>query len=39
MNRWNEAMATGANPNNAFDTSLILWNFAEDSWYMSGDRS
>lgn len=32
-------MATGALPANAMDTASILWQFADDSWYLSGDRS
>lgn len=39
INRWNEAMAIGAYPSNCSETSSILWQYSDDCWYLSGDRS
>ncbi|CAD8099005.1 unnamed protein product [Paramecium sonneborni] len=37
MGRWNEAMALGVQ--NADQTRAILWQFADDCWYLAGDKS
>lgn len=31
-------MAVGAYPKNADKTFNILWDYADDAWFMAGDR-
>ncbi len=39
INRWNEAMALGILPSNVLTTKNLLWSYADDIWYLAGDRS
>ncbi|KAM3144084.1 Ubiquinone biosynthesis protein coq9 [Paramecium bursaria] len=37
LNHWNQAMAIGAK--HPAQTSQILWQYADDSWFLAGDKS
>lgn len=39
LNRWNEAMAVGVLPNNVSSIHSLLWKYADEIWFLLGDRS